>query len=441
MGVLDEAIDALTGDKARHERRRQAANVKRGSAPVATRVPGNSGFEGGSVRVNNGVSDPVPVSATFTPSGTQDVNLTQVGGAAVALGQAAAAASIPVVLPAATTVPVSAAALPLPSGAATSALQQTDALTDTQLRASPVVVDTELPAAAALSDTLANPTTPIIGGALLGWQATSAQFGRVHAHKFTADGITPSDHLGLVVGGPALMFNGATFDRVRGDTTNGVDVDVVRSALPSGAATAANQQTDALTDTQLRAVAVPVSAASLPLPTGAATLAEQQTQTSSLSVMDDWDESDRAKVNTISGEVGITGGAGAVTANTTRVAIATNANTVNTGLSQPLTDTQLRASAVPVSMSSANLTYGTPSQATVGAAASNIAASTTGFREVLVKVDKAATNGICINANGAATASHFSLDPGDVVILQTAQAVSAIRNGAADALVYVMVAT
>lgn len=43
---------------------------------------------------------PVPVSGivTATPSGTQDVNLLQVGGAAVTLGQAANAASIPVAL-------------------------------------------------------------------------------------------------------------------------------------------------------------------------------------------------------------------------------------------------------------------------------------------------------------------------------------------------------
>lgn len=47
--------------------------------------------------------------------------------------------------------------------------------------------------------------------------------------------------------------------------------------LPSGAATSANQQTDALTDTELRATPVPVSAASLPLPSGAATSANQQT--------------------------------------------------------------------------------------------------------------------------------------------------------------------
>lgn len=42
-------------------------------------------------------SNPFPVTGSFTPSGTQDVNLTKVGGAAVALGQASAAASIPVV--------------------------------------------------------------------------------------------------------------------------------------------------------------------------------------------------------------------------------------------------------------------------------------------------------------------------------------------------------
>lgn len=97
------------------------------------------------------------VNATVTPSGTQDVNLITVAGAALALGQQLAAASLPVILPAATittltppaaitgfatsakqdtllaelqlkadlteTQPVSLASVPLPSGAATSALQ------------------------------------------------------------------------------------------------------------------------------------------------------------------------------------------------------------------------------------------------------------------------------------------------------------------------------
>lgn len=67
----------------------------------------------------------------------------------------------------------------------------TAGLTDTQLRATAVPVDTELPAAAALADGAANPTTPISGAA-------------------------------------ALLYNGSTWDRVRGDTTNGLDVDVTR---------------------------------------------------------------------------------------------------------------------------------------------------------------------------------------------------------------------
>lgn len=37
------------------------------------------------------------------------------------------------------------------------------------------------------------------------------------------------------------FFNGTTHDLMRGDTTNGLDVDVTRSVLPTGAATAANQ--------------------------------------------------------------------------------------------------------------------------------------------------------------------------------------------------------
>jgi len=54
-----------------------------------------------------------------------------------------------------------------------------------------VTVDTELPAAAALADATANPTTPLAGAAL-------------------------------------ELYNGTTWDRVRGDTTNGIDVDVTR---------------------------------------------------------------------------------------------------------------------------------------------------------------------------------------------------------------------
>ncbi len=44
----------------------------------------------------------------------------------------------------------------------------------------------------------------------------------------------------------------------------------------------------------------------------------------SLAVMDDWDESDRAKVNIIAGQAGVTAGAGTVAANTPRVTLASD---------------------------------------------------------------------------------------------------------------------
>ncbi len=51
-------------------------------------------------------------------------------------------------------------------------------------------------------------------------------------------------------------------------------------------------------------------------------------QAASLSVVDDWDESDRAKVNIIAGQAGVTAGAGAVAANTPRVTHASDDPTV-----------------------------------------------------------------------------------------------------------------
>ena len=81
--------------------------------------------------------------------------------------------------------------------------------------------------------------------------------------------------------GPANVLSiggteaGGNIQEARVDADGHFQVDVLSSALPTGAATLANQQTDALTDAELRATAVPISAASLPLPTGASTLAAQ----------------------------------------------------------------------------------------------------------------------------------------------------------------------
>jgi hypothetical protein len=127
---------------------------------------------------------------------------------------------------------------------------------------------------------------------------------------------------------------------INNDVGNPIPASVATLPLPNGAATAANQATiigyvdgietllggtltvstglTPLTDAQLRATAVPVSVAALPLPSGAATAANQATI-----------------IGHIDGIEALLGGT----------------LTVNTGLT-PLTDAQLRATAVPVSLAS-----------------------------------------------------------------------------------------
>jgi hypothetical protein len=153
--------------------------------------------------------------------------------------------------------------------------------------------------------------------------------------------------------------------------------------LPTGAATAANQQTDALTDAELRATPVPISG-TFSLPTGASTLTEQQTQTALLTTIEANQLPDghnvtvdnqptefplpTAQVTTLTPPAAITGFATAakqlpdghnVTIDNASIPVTgtfwqatqpvSGTVTANTGLTQPLTDTQLRASAVPIS--------------------------------------------------------------------------------------------
>ena len=55
-----------------------------------------------------------------------------------------------------------------------------------------------------------------------------------------------------------------------------------------------------------------------------ATLASDDPAVASLAILDDWDESDRAKVNPIAGQAGVQGSGGAITALTQRVTEATD---------------------------------------------------------------------------------------------------------------------
>ncbi len=244
------------------------------------------------------------------------------------------------------TQPVSAASLPLPAGAATAANQQSNALTDAQLRATAVPV----------SGTVAT------GG------LTDAQL-RASLVDVDASGSAVS-----VSNFPATQ-----------------PVSAVSLPLPAGAATAANQQTNALTDAQLRATAVPVSgtvtanagtgtlavsAASLPLPAGAATAAKQPAigtaGTSSVDVLTVQGRAamtplltdGSATTQPISGTVTSNVGTGTRPVSGTfwqatqpvSGTVTANAGTGTMAVSGPVTDAQLRASAVPVSLATAPTT-------------------------------------------------------------------------------------
>lgn len=69
-----------------------------GGVPPAHPIGSTLEWSDGSNWQTVSTAKPLPVTATFSPSGTQDVNITKVAGSALSLGQALAAASLPVVL-------------------------------------------------------------------------------------------------------------------------------------------------------------------------------------------------------------------------------------------------------------------------------------------------------------------------------------------------------
>lgn len=98
-------------------------------------------------------------------------------------------------------------------------------------------------------------------------------------------------------------------------------------------------------------IGAPADAAATPGGTGSLS-AKQRLATTLLDaiktaaeIMDDWDESDRAKVNPIAGQAGVQGGAGAVTANTQRIVAASDDPGVAAVSVLPNADVTLLASA------------------------------------------------------------------------------------------------
>lgn len=95
--------------------------------------------------------------------------------------------------------------------------------------------------ASALADNTANPTVPEFGAYLVGYNRANDDWDRVTVSRTNGDGLVAHAAGNLVTQSRMMVYNGATFDRVRGDTTNGVDVDVTRlPALAAGTNTIGN---------------------------------------------------------------------------------------------------------------------------------------------------------------------------------------------------------
>ncbi len=206
-------------------------------------IPGNSVLVAGESPTGNQtvIQTDADGNLITTPAAgsIEDVNLTQVGGAVITLGAKVSASSIPVVLATDEVVPISAVALPLPTGASTSALQ-TDGNTSLS--------------------TIAGNTTNLI--------MTETVPGTPAAFALTVQGNAAGVPIpvSLTASTGTSSINVAEYGGVA--TTLGL-----KAAAASIPVVIASDQV------------VPVSASTLPLPAGAATAANQATEIASLATI------------------------------------------------------------------------------------------------------------------------------------------------------------
>lgn len=280
--------------------------------PVSGTVVANQGTSPWVTSVSN-----FPATQAVTQSGIWNVGLSAGANTIGKVDQGAGGASAWKVDGSAVTQPISAASLPLPSGASTSANQTTansslssidskltspitvsGPLTDTQLRASAVPISAAslpLPSGASTSanQTTANSSLSSIDGKLnsLG-QKTSVNSVPV---------VIASDQSTVPVSVASLPLpaGAATSANQTNGTQKSQQVDGSGNVQPSGDTVARKifvQPTDGTNSASYTAAGAaktdgsattqPISAASLPLPTGAATSANQTTANSSLSSID-----------------------------------------------------------------------------------------------------------------------------------------------------------
>lgn len=190
-------------------------------------------------------------SSSSSISGTVDVNIIQVAGGAITLGQKTMANSFPVVLASdqsplnvsissggVTEYTEAAAAAANPTGGmlmAVSISSPSSEVTSGQnvaLRATPKgelyvssVIDQNL---ITLSDSVSSGTVIPAGSFLMGFKSGTSQWARCRMEADSADGIAVDTTGHLQILSHTLGFNGTSWDRIRGDVANGLDVDVTR---------------------------------------------------------------------------------------------------------------------------------------------------------------------------------------------------------------------
>lgn len=139
-----------------------------------------------------------------------------------------------------------------------------------------------------------------------------------------------------------------------------------------------------------------------------ATLASDDPAVTALQIIDDWDESDRAKVNLIVGQAGVAGGSGTVGATTQRVVLAT--------------DVGLPAgSALIGKVDHATTGIGHGIKTVTSAGTDEALASSTPAKWVMIQAQRDNTSAVAIGGSGVdaaeAAGTGIILGPGDIISL------------------------
>lgn len=151
-----------------------------------------------------------------------NVNLSEVGGVAVSLGQKTEAASIPVVLPSDQIVPISATALPLPTGASTSALQTTGNTTLSTISTTAASILLDLTNGTQITQVSNFPATQPVSGTVTVIQPTGTNLHTVVDSSALPNGASTSANQATEIANQATMITSLnTIALTQGSSTGG----------------------------------------------------------------------------------------------------------------------------------------------------------------------------------------------------------------------------